>query len=58
MTAFWEIVLCSVNLMREAVYTSEMSDCFSETTWCYMPEGCHLHICCHDNLKSHKAIFN
>jgi hypothetical protein len=30
---------------------------FSETTRRYMPEGCHLYACHHDNLKSHTHEF-
>jgi hypothetical protein len=35
-------------LMIEAVHTSEMS-VYSETTWCCIKEGYHLHTCCHEN---------
>jgi hypothetical protein len=40
------------SLMMEAVSTSEMSVCFKETTWRYIPKGCHFHTCHHENLKS------
>jgi hypothetical protein len=33
-----------IALMMEAVFTSETSIYFYETTWNYIPEGCHLHI--------------
>jgi hypothetical protein len=36
--------------MMEAVCSSERSVFFNETTWQYIPEGCHLHTCC-ENLK-------
>jgi hypothetical protein len=53
MTAFWDIAPCRViALMMEAVQTSETLVYF-ETTRCYVPEGCHLHTHCHENLKSH-----
>jgi hypothetical protein len=31
-------------LMMEAVCTSQTSINFNETVWCYIPEGCHLHV--------------
>jgi hypothetical protein len=53
MTAFWDIALKYANVsevhyasnireMMEAVCACETSVYFSETTWCYIPEGCHL----------------
>jgi hypothetical protein len=45
-----------IALMMEAVCTSESSVYF-ETTWCYIPEVCHLHTHCHENLKSHLYVF-
>jgi hypothetical protein len=59
MTAFWDIALCSVCLhhqvMTEAVHTSEMLAHFYKTIRCYIPEGCDLHTCRHENLKSHSV---
>jgi hypothetical protein len=67
-TAFWDIVPCSIEqltsvsevltasiftLMMEAVNTSEMSVNLYETTQRNIPEGCDLHTCHHENLKSH-----
>jgi hypothetical protein len=47
-TAFWDIVKCGlvdfITLMKEAVSTSETMVYFNKTTWCYIPEGCHLHV--------------
>jgi hypothetical protein len=40
--------------MMEAVCTFKTSDYFYETTWHYVPEGCHLHVCHCENLKSHQ----
>jgi hypothetical protein len=42
-----------IGLMMEAVCTSEKLVYFNKTTQCYIPESCHLHTCCHENLKSH-----
>jgi hypothetical protein len=33
---------CIIALMMEAVCTSETSIYFNETTWHYIPDGCHL----------------
>jgi hypothetical protein len=56
-TAFWDIALCGlekvdrcfrgaycsiINLMMEAVCSSEASICYYEATWYYIPEGCYL----------------
>jgi hypothetical protein len=60
--AFWDIAPCSLvevvrhlrgtyRLMMEAVHTSEMLVYFSETTWCYIPEGYHLHCSQFKKLK-------
>jgi hypothetical protein len=38
--------------VMEAERTSETFIYFNETTWYYVPEGCHLHTCHHHNLKS------
>jgi hypothetical protein len=43
--------------MMEAVHTSEISICFDETTWHYIPENYRLHIRCRENLKSHSDYF-
>jgi hypothetical protein len=37
--------------MMEAVRTSETL-VYLETTWHYIPESCHLHTSCHEDLKS------
>jgi hypothetical protein len=39
----------------DMVHTSEMSIYFHETAWLYILEGCHLHTCHLENLKSHKT---
>jgi hypothetical protein len=44
-----------ITLMMEAVHTSQTFVYFTETTWCYIPEGNHLHTCHHENLKRHRA---
>jgi hypothetical protein len=41
-----------IALMMEAVCTSETSVCYNETTWRNISEGCNIHTCHHDNLKS------
>jgi hypothetical protein len=46
MTALWDIAPCSlveVDLMMEAVITSETSVNFYETTRRNIPQDCHLH---------------
>jgi hypothetical protein len=61
MIAFWDIVRRSfveadrhlIVLMMEAVKHPETLVYFNESTWRSIPEGCHHHTCCHDNLKSH-----
>jgi hypothetical protein len=42
MRTFWDIAI--INLMMEAVRTSEKSVYSKETTWCYIPEGSHLQL--------------
>jgi hypothetical protein len=39
--------------MLEAVCISETLVYFNETTQQYIPESCHFHTCCHNNLKSY-----
>jgi hypothetical protein len=39
-------------MMTEAVQTYEMSVHFHETKKHQMQDGCHLHTCFHENLKS------
>jgi hypothetical protein len=65
MIALWDIASCSLvevdrhfrrALMMEAVRTSETSVYFNKTTWCYIPEVCHLHSCHGENLKSHVVV--
>jgi len=48
-----EHVHMMMNLMVEAVCTSQMSVYFYKTTWYYIPEGSHLHAHCNENVKSH-----
>jgi hypothetical protein len=40
-----------IALTVEAVSTSETSLNFYQITWCYNPEGSHLHTRCCENLK-------
>jgi hypothetical protein len=40
-----------ISLMMETVRTPETSVFFNETTWFYIPEGCHLHTRRRENLK-------
>jgi hypothetical protein len=42
--------------MTEAVRIFETSVCYNEATWRYVPEGCHLHTRCRENLKSQLVI--
>jgi hypothetical protein len=46
-----------ITLKTEAVYTSEKSVYFNYTTWHCIPEGFHLHIRSHENLKYHNLGF-
>jgi hypothetical protein len=49
-------VLCSlveVDRRFRCYNTSETLAYFNETTRHYIPEGCHLHTCSSENLKSH-----
>jgi hypothetical protein len=46
---FWDVAPCSqveVDLMMEAVCTSEMSVNFNLTTWRYIPKDSKLHYVC------------
>jgi hypothetical protein len=55
-TVFWDVAPCShveVDLMMEAVRTSEKSVNFNVTTRRYIPEYSKLHTRRRDNLKSH-----
>jgi hypothetical protein len=64
-TAFWDIALCIlVEIHIRQVLTASIdggskllwnSVCFCETTWHNIPDGCCLHTCCHENLKSHNT---
>jgi hypothetical protein len=36
-------MMAAVRPDDDAVRISETSLYFNETTWCYIPEGCHLH---------------
>jgi hypothetical protein len=66
MTAFWDKAPCSLVEVdwhfRDAYYLHHQgNDCLDdggrthlhETTRCYIPQGCHLHTCQWENLKSH-----
>jgi hypothetical protein len=59
-TAFWDIAPYSLvkvdrsALMMEAVRICETSATFYETTRRNIPEVCHLHTRCRENLKSHR----
>jgi hypothetical protein len=60
MTAFWDVVPCSLKadrrfivLMMEAECTSETSIYFHETTRRYIPESRHFHTRRRDSLKFH-----
>jgi hypothetical protein len=50
-----EITNLFITLKMETVCTSETSVC-SETTWRYIPEGCHLNIRRRENLKANKLV--
>jgi hypothetical protein len=71
MTAFWDKfhvvslrytyvpevrTATTIRVMMEAVRTSEMLVSFNETTWCFIAEGCDIHTCRCENLKSHTPI--
>jgi hypothetical protein len=72
MTAFWDIAPCSlvevdrcfkvltasiiIAMMMKAVSTSEMLVNFYETTRHNIPEGCHLLVRRHENLKSYHSF--
>jgi hypothetical protein len=43
--------------MMEAVITSETPFYFYATAQCNIPEGCHVHTRCVENLKSQDKIF-
>jgi hypothetical protein len=51
-------ITCAITLVMEAVRTSEAPIYFNETTWRYIPEGCHLHTRRRENLKSHYQYIN
>jgi hypothetical protein len=46
-------IIRAMNKMMEAVRTSETSVYFNDTTWQYIPEGCHLHTRRRENPNSH-----
>jgi hypothetical protein len=63
MAAFWDVALSSLievdrrlrgtyYLHHQEVRTSETSTYFKETTRRYIPEGCHLHTHCRENLRT------
>jgi hypothetical protein len=65
MAVLWDIAPCGLveidlfrrfRVMMEVVRTSETSVYFNETTWCYIPEHCHVHTRRCDNLKSHVSV--
>jgi hypothetical protein len=41
-----------ITLAMVTVHTSKTSVCINKIKWRYIPEGCHLHTCCCENLKS------
>jgi hypothetical protein len=45
-----------IALIVEAVFTSEMLVYCSNTTRCYVADGCHLHSYRRENVKSHIKI--
>lgn len=45
-----------ITLMMEAVSISEMLDSLYQSTWHKINEEIHLHICCHENLKSQEIL--
>jgi hypothetical protein len=46
-----------ITQMMEAVHTSEALVHFYKITWRHIPEGCRLHICRYNNLKSHLSSY-
>jgi hypothetical protein len=67
MTAFWDMAPCSLTEVDwcftrvyclsdyEVSNTIKTMVYFLETTYCHIPEGCHLHSCCRENMKYHKS---
>jgi hypothetical protein len=46
-------ILVEIDLhFRGAYFLHHQGD---ETTWHYIPDGCHFYACHHENLKSHKG---
>jgi hypothetical protein len=50
------IMLTIIALMMETVRTIKSSVWFYPTAWRYIPEGCHFHSRCRENLKSQLSI--
>jgi hypothetical protein len=55
MTAFWDTVHTATisRVVMEEVHVSETLVYSNETIQHCIPDGSHLHTCCHKNLKSH-----
>jgi hypothetical protein len=56
MTASWDIVpysLLEVDRHFRCAHCLHHQVYFNDSTWRYIPESCHLHTWCHENLKSH-----
>jgi hypothetical protein len=45
-----------IRVMIEAISTSQTFMNFDEIIQCNIPEGCHLHVCCHESLKFYFMI--
>jgi hypothetical protein len=60
MTAFWDIALCSLvevdRHSRGATSIIWVTASFYQTARCNIPEGCHLHTHCCENLKAQSFI--
>jgi hypothetical protein len=50
------MIIAMIASMVQAVHTSEMSFYANKTSWRCIPEGCHLHAHCRENLKSHISV--
>jgi hypothetical protein len=44
-----------IPLIMQVVRTSETSVYANDTTRCYVPENCHLHTRCREDMTSHTA---
>jgi hypothetical protein len=50
------MIIAMIASMVHAVHISETSVYANKTSWRYIPEGCHLHAHCRENLKSHISV--